>query len=90
MQLSPSTVAQVRAHAKRLRHSAAQAGLSVSDLLTELEIAAAVARTIPQASPYAQLAQVVIQTTASALAAELSQVGLPIDLSLIPPIPALH
>jgi hypothetical protein len=90
MQPSASTIAQIRAHAKLLRHSAAQAGLSVSDLLTELEIAAAVARTIAQASPYAQVAQIVIQTTAAALAAELSQVGLPIDMSLIPPIPALH
>jgi len=78
MQASPANVASVRAHAKRLRGSAKQAGVTVSDILTELEIAAAIARTIPQTGPYA------------ALAAEIAATGQPIDLSLIQPIPAIQ
>jgi hypothetical protein len=90
MQASPANVAQVRAHAKHLRASAKQAGVTVSDILTELEIAAAVAHTIPQAGPYAALAEVVIESTSAALAAEIAAVGQPIDLSLIQPMPAIQ
>jgi len=90
MQASPSNVAAIRARAKRMRHSAKQAGVSVSDILTELEIAAAVARTIPQASAYAALAEVVIESTSSALAAEIAASGQPIDLSLIQPVPEIQ
>jgi hypothetical protein len=90
MQASPANVASVRAHAKRVRASAKQAGVTVSDILTELEIAAAIARTIPQAGPYAALAEVVIESTSAALAAEIAATGQPIDLSLIQPIPAIQ
>jgi hypothetical protein len=90
MQASSTNIAEIRARAKRLRTSASNAGISVSDLLTELEIAAAVARTIPQTAPYAQLAEVIIQTTSAALAAEVAQVGQPIDITLIQPIPAIQ
>ncbi len=90
MQVSPAAVTQASARAKRLRGSAKQAGISVSDLLTELEIAAAVAQTIPQAGPYAQLAEVVIQTTTAALVAESADVGQPIDLTQIPPVAAIQ
>jgi hypothetical protein len=89
MQASPSNVAAVRARARRMRASAKQAGVSVSDILTELEIAAAVARTIPQSSAYAGLAEVVIESTSSALAAEIAASGQPIDLSLIQPVPEI-
>jgi hypothetical protein len=90
MKASTASVAHIRAHARRLRTSAKQAGISVSDILTELEIAAAVARTIPAASQYAALAQVVIQSTDAALAAESVEVGQPIDLALIQPIPPIQ
>ena len=90
MQASPANVASVRAHAKRLRTSAKQAGVTVSDILTELEIAAAVAHTIPQTGPYAALAEMVIESTSAALAAEIAATGQPIDLSLIQPIPAIQ
>jgi hypothetical protein len=89
MQASTTNVAHIRLRAKRLRASAKQAGLSVSDILTELEIAAAVARTIPQVRPYAAIAQLVIESTSSALAAEIAAAGQPIELTLIQPIPAI-
>ena len=89
MQASPASVADVRTHAKRVRASAKQAGVTVSDILTELEIAAAVAHTIPQTGPYAGLAEMVIESTSAALAAEIAAAGQPIDLSLIQPIPAI-
>jgi hypothetical protein len=86
MQASPASVANVRAHAKRLRASAKQAGVTISDILTELEIAAAVAHTISQAGPYAALAEMVIESTSAAMTAEIAATGQPIDLSLIQPI----
>jgi hypothetical protein len=89
MQASPADVARIRAHAKRVRASATQAGVTVSDILTELEIAAAVARTIPQTGPYAALAEMVIESTSAALATEIAASGQPIDLTLIQPIPAI-
>jgi hypothetical protein len=90
MQASPANVASIRAHAKRVRASAEQAGVTVSDILTELEIAAAVAHTIPQTGPYAAMAEMVIESTSAALAAEIAVTGQPIDLSLIQPIPAIQ
>jgi len=90
MRASTVAVAEIRARAKRLRTSAGQAGISVSDLLTELEIAAAVAQTIPQAGPYAQLAQIVIQSTSAALVAESVAVGQPIDLTQVQPVSAIQ
>lgn len=90
MQVQPATVAQIRRRAIRLRSHAAQAGFSISDLLTELEIAAAVAQTIPQSGPYARIASLIIQTTSAALAAETAAAGQPIDLSLIQPWPAVQ
>jgi hypothetical protein len=90
MQASPAAVANVRAHAKRARASAKQAGVTISDILTELEIAAAVAHTIPQTGPYAGIAEMVIESTSAALAAEIAAAGQPIDLSLIQPIPAIQ
>lgn len=77
---------------ERIRHKAlhvrAQAGknVTVSDILTELEIAAAVAETIPAAQPYAQIAAIVIDATSQALAAENATAGQPIDLSTIQPM----
>jgi hypothetical protein len=90
MQASPAKMASVRAHAKRLRTSAKQAGVTISDILTELEIAAAVARTISQTGPYAALAEIVIESTSAALAAEIAAAGQPIDPSLIQPIPSIQ
>jgi len=87
MQASTASIAEIRARAKHVRSSA---GISISDLLTELEIAAAIANTIPQTGPYAKLAQIVIQTTIAALAAESAAVGQPIDLTLIQLIPAIQ
>ncbi|HLH37367.1 MAG TPA: hypothetical protein VKX41_22045 [Alloacidobacterium sp.] len=89
MQVPPQTAQQVRNQAEKIRASA-RANVTLSDILTELEIAAAVARTVPAAAPYAQLASVVISATAQAVAAETAIAGQPIDLTTlaaIPPIP---
>ena len=90
MHASTMSVAKIRARAKHLRTTAGQAGISISALLTELEIASAIAQTIPQTGPYSQLATIVIQTTNAALAAETAAVGQPIDLTLIQPIAAMQ
>jgi hypothetical protein len=65
------------------------ANLSLSDILTDLEIAAAVAQTIPGASPYAALASLVIQATSSAVSAIEANNGQPITLDAIAPVTAL-
>lgn len=64
--------------------------VSVPDILTELEIAAAIAETIPAAQPYSQIAAVVIEATSQALAAENATAGQPIDLASIEPVPQIQ
>ena len=51
MHASAASIAESRARARRIRAAAKEAGISVSDLLTELEIAAAVASTILRIKP---------------------------------------
>jgi hypothetical protein len=89
MHVSASSVAHIRAKAKQIR-AAAGPNVSVADILTELEIAAAIAQTIPQAQPYAALAATVIAATNEALAAEKSADRQPIDLTTIQPIAAIQ
>ncbi|MFL6352704.1 MAG: hypothetical protein ACJ74Z_12760 [Bryobacteraceae bacterium] len=85
LQVSPKTVLQVRAKAGRIR-AAASPRISISDILTELEIAAAIAETVPGTEPYSGLAAIVIKATQQALAARNHASGEPIDLSNIQPI----
>lgn len=75
--------------AAAMRARAAKRNISISDVLTELEIAATVAEAVPAASPYANLASMVIDATSQALAAYNSAAGQPIDLSTIQPVPAI-
>lgn len=89
MQVSPSLIADARKKSRTLLEKAARQNITVSDILTELEIAAAIAETIPTASGYAHLASVVIEATSQALAAEAAEVGQPIDLAAIAPVPAI-
>jgi hypothetical protein len=86
MHASPAAVAQVQSRARAIR---ATARVSISDILAELQIAAAVAQTIAPAAPYAMLAQLVIDATRQALAAESAASSQPIDLSTVSPIPAI-
>ena len=83
---SPATVAHFHSKAKQMQ---ATAHVSISDILTELQIAAAVAKAIPAAAPYAMLADLVIGATNQALAAQSAASGQPIDLSTISPITAI-
>lgn len=92
--MKPSAEVVMQANLKygnlRNKYSAhSTAHISVADILTELEIAAAVAQAIPQASPYAALAQFVIEATSQAVAAMQSASGRLIDLSQIGPIALL-
>jgi hypothetical protein len=86
MNASPVAVANVQSRARKMR---ATARVSISDILTELEIAAEVARTIAPAAPYALLAQLVIGATKQAVAAETAASGHAIDLTTISPIAAI-
>lgn len=85
LHVSATNVQQIRKKAKRIR-SAAGSNVSVTDILTELEIAASVAELVPAAQPYAALAAMVIAATDAALNAEEAAAGQPIDLSTIPAI----
>jgi hypothetical protein len=85
LRVSPQAVLQVRAKAAKFR-AAASPRISISDILTELQIAAAIAQTVPGTQPYSGLAAIVIRATQQALAARNSASGEAIDLSTIQPI----
>jgi len=88
LHVAPQAVVKVRGRAARLRAAAAPQ-ITISDILTELEIAASIAATVPGTQPYANLAELVIKTTQAALAASNASAGQPIDLSTIQPIAAI-
>src|SRR5690242_1168972 len=69
LQVSPQTVLNVRRQARKIR-AAASPRISISDILTELEIAASIAQTVPGAQSYAGLAAIVINAARQALAAQ--------------------
>jgi hypothetical protein len=85
LHVSPAAVLNLHKKAAKIR-VAIGTRLSVSDILTELEIAAAVARAVPAAAPYAALAELVIGATSQALAAEMAASGQAIDLATIQPV----
>jgi hypothetical protein len=88
MHASSASIVKTRRKANAMR-ARASASVTISDVLTELEIAAAVARAIPAAQPYAALAQIVIEATSQAVAAEAAASGQVIDLSTIQPLAAI-
>lgn len=90
MQVPAPVVQQAHHKAAVMRAKAEARNVSVSDVLTELEIAATIAQTIPAASSYANLASMVVDATAQALAAYNAAAGQPIDLATIQPVPAIQ
>ncbi|HEY7302820.1 MAG TPA: hypothetical protein VH601_01800 [Bryobacteraceae bacterium] len=80
-----SQEAEIRHRASIIR-ARAKKNLTVSDILTELQIAAALAGTIPAGQPYSQIAAIVIEATTRALEAEKATTGQPIDLASIQPV----
>lgn len=89
MHVSGKSEMAIRGKAARIR-AAASSNVSVVDILTELEIAASIAETVPQTQPYAQLAAMVIAVTDEAVDALDAAAGQPIDLSTIQPIPTIQ
>jgi hypothetical protein len=85
MHANSQTMERIRHKAVTLRTQAGR-NVTISDILTELEIAASIAQAIPAGQPYAQLAAVVIEATSQALVAEDATAGQPIDLSTIQPV----
>jgi hypothetical protein len=85
MKATPANVAQARMAATRFKSKYASR-ITVSEILTELEIAASVAATIPVTQPYSTLAEIVIKMAQDSLAAFSANSGQMIDLSKIPPI----
>lgn len=84
---APADVAAARAHVEhaKAKYSAkAKANVSLVDILTELELAATVAQAIPGASPYAALAQIVIEATKTAVNAVEASNGTRIDVGKLP------
>jgi hypothetical protein len=88
MNADPKTAISVRRKAEGIK-AHLQQRMSISDILTELEIAAAVAQRVPQAQPYAALASMVIDAASAAIAAEETSSGQAIDLSTIQPVPLI-
>ncbi|HZQ52862.1 MAG TPA: hypothetical protein VFB14_11735 [Bryobacteraceae bacterium] len=89
MQVPATQALAVRKQAARIR-KAAGANTSVADILTELEIAAAIAQGVDPSQPYSGLALVVIDATNQALAAKSASAGQPIDLNTIQPVPSIQ
>lgn len=87
MHVQASTANTVRERTYQIR--AAHASLNISDILTELQVAASIAATVPGAQPYAALAEIVIGATRSAIDAITSASGQPIDISTIAPVAPL-
>jgi ABC-type Fe3+-siderophore transport system permease subunit len=85
MKASPAQVQQVRMQAAKVR-ARVRSQITVSDILTELEIAASIASTIPATQPYSGLAAIVIKMTQQSLAALGANSGQAIDLSTIQPL----
>lgn len=77
-----STAVAIRTEAQRIR-KAAGPNTTVADVLTALEVAAAIAEAIPGAQPDASLAAMVVAATDAALDAEDAAAGQPIDLTTI-------
>jgi hypothetical protein len=88
MNADPKTTINVRRKAEGIK-SRLQERMSISDILTEVEIAAAIAQKVPQAQPYAALATMVIDAASAAIAAEETSSGQAIDLSTIQPSPLI-
>jgi hypothetical protein len=84
MHAQSKVVRSVRQRALKIR--AANAGITISDILTELEVAATIAASVPGAQPYAALAQIVIAATQTAVQAINAGSGQPIDLTTLTPI----
>ena len=80
----------LKAHSKAARIRSAHPEITISDILSELEIAASIAETVPGTQPYSTLAALVIDATQQALSASKSASGQPIDLSTIQPVAAIQ
>ena len=85
MKASPADMFRAKAQAEQF-HASIGRRFSVSQILTDLEVAAAVAAAIPATQPYSTIAQIVLQMANDALAAFGASSGQPIDLSTIQPI----
>ena len=85
-----ATRAKIKLEAlKKLRKHDFSPDINLQTILTELEIAAAVAEAVPGTAPYAALASIVIEATQEALSALSANSGLPIDMTQIAPIPVI-
>jgi hypothetical protein len=77
--------AEVRKAAQKIRARANRANvqITVADVLTELEIAASLAATVPAGETYAALAKAIINATGAALIMEQAEADKPIQLETI-------
>jgi hypothetical protein len=89
LHVAPHAVLKLREKAGRMR-VAASPRITISDILTELEMAAAIAATVNGTQPYSGLAAIVIDATQQALAAQSGASGQAIDLATIQPIAAIQ
>jgi hypothetical protein len=84
-QVSPQAISKIHQRASIVRGRASER-LSVSDILAELQIAAAVAAAVRGEPIYSEIAAIVVEATSQALAAEKATAGQPIDLTTIQPV----
>ena len=85
LHVSPKIILKLQRRSLTIRKTAGP-NASVADILTALEIAAAIAQSVPLTQPYSGLAVIVIDATQHALAAEQAASGQPIDLLTIQPV----
>lgn len=87
LHVPPAKVSAIRAKAGTIRARTSNPNaITLTDILTELELAATIAEAVPATQPWSTLAAVVIQATDSALTAINAQSGQPINMSTIGPI----
>jgi hypothetical protein len=89
MHVPANQMLAIRKQAARIR-KAAGPNTSAADILTELEIAAAIAQAVDPSQPFSGLAVLVIDATNQALAAKSANAGQPIDLGAIQPVPSIQ
>lgn len=82
LHVDPQHSAQIRKTAQKIR-ARASAHLTAADIFTELEIAASIAALVPTAGAYAALAQIVLDATQAAIAAEQAVADQPIRMDAI-------
>ncbi len=89
MRAAPADIARVQSRAAHFRSTVGR-HITLSDILTELEIGASIAATIPLTQPYSTMAEIVIKMAQDSLNAFGASSGQLIKLSAILPVASIQ